>query len=381
VNINDFGSENLSGTPFERGSSSVTGKNGTHSGSNAWVTGLTGNYVDNSNSNLYTPVYNFATAGTYTIRFWSRFDTETNWDGFRVEYSLDKGDSWNIVGTVSANWYNYANSSQTTSFPINEPYFMGNNSSWTEYYTDISSLAGNSNVSFRFVFKSDYTITDPGVAIDDFQVDGPPNSPLPVELVSFTGSLIDDRVLLKWQTKTEVDNYGFEIERTAPSPPPYQGGGGEAGGGWEKIGFVEGHGNSNSPKFYSFSDRELNGLSKVRYRLRQIDTDGSFTYSDEIEFDITPVSFAVEQNYPNPFNPSTTIKYSLPEQSKVVIKIYNSLGELIERIIDELQEPGIYKLVWDASGFSSGVYFYSVEASEVNRSISYKEVKKMLLLK
>ncbi len=151
--------------------------------------------------------------GTYTIRFWSRFNTELGWDGFRVEYSLDKGDNWNIVGTIGANWYNFANTTQTTSFPINEPYFNGNNSTWTEYYTDISSLAGNSNVSFRFVFKSDGLITDVGVAIDDFEIEGPPNDPLPVELVSFTGSFISGKIVLEWQTKTEVDNYGFDIQR------------------------------------------------------------------------------------------------------------------------------------------------------------------------
>jgi len=249
---------------------------------------------------------------------------------------------------------------------------MGNNSSWTEYYTDISSLAGNSNVSFRFVFKSDAFVIDVGIAIDDFEIDGPPNSPLPVELVSFTGAFIKEKVVLKWQTKTEIDNYGFEVQRSAFSVQSSE---------WGKIGFVEGHGNSNSPKFYSFSDGELNGLSKVKYRLKQIDTDGSFTYSDEIEVDITPVSFVVEQNYPNPFNPSTTIKYSLPVQSKVVIKIYNSLGGLVDIIANEVQEVGIYKLTWDASRFSSGVYFYSIEAREENGKKAYKEVKKMLLLK
>jgi PKD repeat protein len=369
ANPNDFASENIGGTAFELGNSSVVGKNGTHSGSNAWVTGLTGNYVDNSHSNLYTPVYNFTASGTYTIRFWSRFNCESGWDGFRVEYSLDKGDNWNILGTTGANWYNYTNSTQTTSFPVNEPYFTGNNSTWTEYYTDISSLAGNSNVSFRFVFKSDVTITAPGVAIDDFEIDGPPNDPLPVELVSFTGTFVKDKVVLKWQTETEVDNYGFEILRSAQNDN------------WEKIGFMEGHGNSNSPKFYSFSDTELTGLSKVKYRLKQIDTDGSFAYSDEIEVNITPLTFSVEQNYPNPFNPTTTIKYSLPEQSKVVIKIFNSLGELVEILTDEVQTAGIYKLVWNASKHSSGVYFYSVEVKGEVSSTVNSSIRKMLLIK
>ena len=371
--LNSFAQENINGTQFQLGNSSVIGKNGTHGGSNAWVTGLTGNYVDNSHSILYSPVYNFTAVGTYTIRFWSRFNTESGWDGFRVEYSLDKGDNWAIVGSTGANWYNYANSTQATSFPVNEPYFTGDNAAWTQYFTNISSLAGNSNVAFRFVFKSDVTINAPGVAIDDFQIDGPPNSPLPVELVSFTGSFVKDKVVLNWQTKTEVNNYGFEIERTSSSAMPVKD--------WEKIGFLEGHGNSNSPKFYSFTDANLNGISGAFYRLRQIDTDGTFEYSDEIEVDFTPLTFSIEQNFPNPFNPSTTIKYTLPEQSKVVLKIFSSLGELVTTITDEIQGAGTYKLSWNAFNVSSGVYFYSFEANGVGSATNYSEVKKMLLIK
>ncbi len=101
----------------------------------------------------------------------------------------------------------------------------------------------------------------------------------------------------------------------------------------------------------------------------------------KLKLDITPVSFAFEQNYPNPFNPSTAIKYSLAEQSKVVIKVFNSLGEQVELITNDIQEAGTYQLIWDATNFSSGVYFYSVEASLGDGSKTYKEVKKMLLLK
>jgi PKD repeat protein len=363
INTNAFGTEIINGTPFERGNSSVVGKNGTHSGSNAWVTGLVGNYVDNSYSILYTPTFNFNAAGTYTIRFWSRFSTENTWDGFRVESSTNKGDSWNIVGTVAANWYNYANSSQTTSFPINEPYFTGNNSAWTEYFTDISFFAGNANVAFRFVFKSDGTVIAPGVAIDDFSIDGPPNNPLPVELVSFTGAYINNEVILNWRTETEVSNYGFDVERSVTRSD------------FTKIGFVEGNGNSNVPIDYSFVDTEVASV-KYFYRLKQIDTDGAFEYSDVIEIDLnTPEAFELLQNYPNPFNPVTTIKFSIPKTEKVKLIVYNLLGERVQTLVDNLLEQGNYSVTFEASGLNSGVFLYKLEAGD------FVDVRKMMLIK
>ena len=119
----------------------------------------------------------------------------------------------------------------------------------------------------------------------------------------------------------------------------------------------------------------------IRDQFRKIKNQEVFTYSDEIEVDITPVSFAVEQNYPNPFNPVTTIKYRLPNKSNVTINIYNTVGELVEVVVNEIQESGIYQYEWNANRFSSGVYFYVVNAKEVQGGLNYKEVKKMLLLK
>src|SRR5262249_20635069 len=95
VNANDFCEETSSGTAWVRGNSATAGKNGTYNGSYAWVTGLSGNYADNSSSYLYTPNYNFTTTGTYTVSFYSKYTVENDYDGFRVEYSLDKGTSWN----------------------------------------------------------------------------------------------------------------------------------------------------------------------------------------------------------------------------------------------------------------------------------------------
>jgi len=197
-------------------------------------------------------------------------------------------------------------------------------------------------------------------------------SPLPVELVSFTAvrraGLNEDGVKLLWTTATENNNYGFEVERAASSTTPCQ-------DGWEKIGFVAGHGNSNSTNEYSFVDEEsLSGA--IQYRLKQIDVDGEFEYSDVVNVSANlPDKFELMQNYPNPFNPSTKISYSLPEKSNVKLKVYNTLGQEVVTLVNKSQEAGSYNLIFNAEKLSSGVYFYSIRTNE-NAS-----VKKMILLR
>jgi len=212
VNTNDFIPDNISGTPFERGNSTVAGKDGTHSPSNAWVTGIdSAQYQNGTHAILYTPNYNFSAAGTYTVRFWSKFSTECAWDGFRVEASTDKGDTWNYVGAFGLNWYNYPNNVQTTVFPVNEPYFSCLQSSYREYFTNVP-LAGQPNVAFRFVFKSDLNTPDIGVAIDDFQIDGPPN----VSYVLNLTSIIEG--FYRPATNTMVSDVAKVYLRNATSP-------------------------------------------------------------------------------------------------------------------------------------------------------------------
>ena len=190
---------------------------------------------------------------------------------------------------------------------------------------------------------------------------------LPVELTSFTAKQSVNGVGLQWATATEVSNFGFDIERTSLVTQNNQ-------TNWEKIGFISGHGNSNSPNNYSFIDNKpLSG--KSQYRLKQIDKDGAFKYSKTIEVASVILKYDLAQNFPNPFNPTTVITYSIPTSSNVMVKVYNVLGKLITTLVNENQEAGIYKVNFDANGLSNGVYFYKIQAG------SYTSVKKMLLLK
>ncbi len=190
------------------------------------------------------------------------------------------------------------------------------------------------------------------------------NGPLPVELTLFTAALVKNEINLFWKTETEVDNYGFNIERQINGKE------------WNTITFIEGHGNSNSPKVYSYSDKDLfTGGSNFRYRLKQIDTDGNFDYSEIIEVEVVPIEYELSQNYPNPFNPSTTIRFSLPQQTQLKINLYNMLGEIVTTLAEGIYEAGYHKVILNGFNLSSGTYVYRLESN------NFVQVKKMILIK
>ncbi len=222
----------------------------------------------------------------------------------------------------------------------------------------ITVTSGDSNGSDIF----DPTTEWDGFLIDSFDDVG---SALPVELTSFTATLIDGGVMLNWATATEVNNYGFDVQRMLS--------GVEA---WETVGFVNGHGNSNSPKEYSFVDATITKWSQS-YRLKQIDNNGDFEYSDVITVANNILKTELHQNYPNPFNPSTVIKYEIEETRLVSLKIYNLLGENVATLVDENQIAGSYEVIFNSSvnNFASGFYFYTLSVG------NYIQTKKMLLLK
>ncbi len=192
---------------------------------------------------------------------------------------------------------------------------------------------------------------------------------IPVELTSFTANAQEVKVVLNWTTATETNNQGFEIHRSFQNDDN-----------WRKIGFVSGFGTTTEPNSYGFTDQFVTS-GKYYYRLRQVDYDGSFTYSRVVEAEVSlPTEFSLEQNYPNPFNPATTIEFSLPVDARVKISIYNLVGEKVAEVINKDFTAGNHKIEYNASQLTSGVYLYKLEAADVSGN-NYNSVKKMTLLK
>lgn len=193
---------------------------------------------------------------------------------------------------------------------------------------------------------------------------------LPVEMVSFKGISKWRSAELTWNTAGEKGNYGFEIERKAALNGPLN------KAQWTKLGFVSGNGTTNSPREYSYTDKNLSSGTYL-YRLKQIDNDGKVSYSREIELSVNtlPELFILEQNYPNPFNPSTTIGYQIPQNGMTTLSVFDEAGRQVAVLVNEVKEAGYYTIVFDGKNFASGAYFARLQFDGKMKS------KKLVLMK
>ncbi|MDP4115010.1 MAG: T9SS type A sorting domain-containing protein [Bacteroidota bacterium] len=200
-------------------------------------------------------------------------------------------------------------------------------------------------------------------AVGDGGVAKGTNIGLPVELTAFTAASNKDNVVLNWNTKTEVNNRGFEVERKSVD------------GHFTTIGFVTGNGTSTEQHNYSFTDSKL-AQGKYSYRLKQLDFNGNYEYSSAVETEVsTPMNFSLLQNYPNPFNPSTVISFNLPNSGNVKLAVYNLLGQEVATLVNGYKDAGTYNVNFNAKNLNSGVYFYKLEAGSFNQTM------KMMLTK
>jgi len=215
----------------------------------------------------------------------------------------------------------------------------------------------NSSSNGIFDYYNGFGAINIGMAIND---------PLPVELSSFSASVKGSRVLLEWKTETEINDLGFNIERSSAVTKTR----------WKTIGFVKGNGNSNSTKYYHYTDTGIDKPGVYNYRLKQINNDGSFDYSDIINADVVkPGIFFLGQNYPNPFNPVTKIDFDIPQKQMVVVQVYNSLGELVTELINEVKDAGSYSITFNGSNLPSSVYICRLQTAD------FSDFIKMTLLK
>ena len=186
---------------------------------------------------------------------------------------------------------------------------------------------------------------------------------IPVELTAFNASVNKNDVVLNWTTATELNNFGFEIQRSANS------------GEYTSLGFINGKGTTTEMNQYSFTDKTVDA-GNYTYRLMQKDYDGTFAYSQEIEVEIDlPLDYSLDQNYPNPFNPTTTIRYAIPEDNFVSIKLYDVLGNEVITLVNEQKQAGRYEMLFNASNISSGVYYYQISSG------SFTQTRKLMLMK
>ncbi|MCX6168950.1 MAG: T9SS type A sorting domain-containing protein [Ignavibacteriales bacterium] len=341
----------------------------------SFVIAVSGNTVAQTTAAVFQvgSVFGTANSAEANANVYARFGINlTATDGTFSIRDIGAGtNSATLSGAQSITWYlNNTGSTVTYTGPDGSSEAVANDTwdLWAGTAKIMNDKAATTVSQSMTDLKFAFTAGTGAIILDNFLIYGATDGALPVELTSFTSNVNGNKVELNWKTATEVNNYGFSIERLAVSGQPNA-------DSWTKIGFVQGNGNSNSPKSYSFTD-EPTGGKEFNYRLKQIDFDGAYEYSDIITAVLENVSaFALEQNFPNPFNPTTKISYTIPERVNVKLKIYDMIAQQVAELVNGSQEAGHYQVTFDGSDLPSGVYFYKLEAGK------FVEVKKFMLIK
>lgn len=190
---------------------------------------------------------------------------------------------------------------------------------------------------------------------------------LPIELNGFTATARPNgKVYLEWFTASEQNNRGFDVERSVVlrgSAPQ-----------WIKVGFVPGFGTSSTPKRYYLEDEPVGGKRFI-YRLKQIDYDGHFKYSDNREVTLRDFDYGLYAVYPNPARDMIVIKYKIPENNIVKISVFDNTGKLVREVLNESREAGVYQLTVPLKDLAAGVYYCKMQAGIFFNTKSFTVIK------
>lgn len=348
-----FAAVNRNGTRLERGRSSKAGKDGANTGANAWVLGVNDNLYRNSTSaDLYTPMFDLSEPGLYEFRFFGKWAIQAPHDGLQVEYSTDAGVTWRQLGVrEDPRWYNYYNANLTNGgFPQGKAYFTNAQLNWTQYANDISQLAGQSRVSFRFVFRTDDEEQAQGFAIDDveiFRYEGELKTTVTEFKAEYTG---DQEVSINWTTGLEYQCKKFFLERSY------------TGFGFTQIAEFNAKGGvSTFPQAYAHTDPNLRSV--IFYRMRVRNENPGLNYFYEFYTDTIVVRRGIDPDkvqyvLTNPFSDKIYVSFSSVVEKEVTLRLFDIAGHLVR---EDIVTPNAVAYTMSNLSLPTGVYVVSVQ--------------------
>ena len=361
-----YGAYTIRGSAFSRGKSSIAGKNGANSGDNAFVVGIDEEFYEKgTNTMLYLPNFDFSDESIYEFRFYAKYRMQPGGqDGFQVQYSTDRGKSWQQLGSDSdPNWYNFRadNDTDNAAFPRGTSYFAGNKNTWTRFHLDVSSLSGNENVAFRFVFKSEFTGAHIGVAIDDVEVTKYEGE-LRTNVLTFTGEYTGPtEISLNWTTFPEWKCRKFELERSFN------------GRDFEKLDNISATGGTTTEE-QNYTATTLGQRNLLFYRLNVVNEDPDIDYAEEFYTETIVLrrnfeGVEVFRIFPNPFTSFIELTFTDFVDRPVEYKLFDRIGRLLQTGTIEVND--VHTRIELGSNLPAGVYFMDVRIGD-EETVTYK---------
>jgi PKD repeat protein len=357
-----YGVHTVSGSGFERGNSGISGKNGTKSGDYAYVIGLNEpTYQENSESYLYLPVFDFTDESIYTFSFWARYFLHPGPDGFLIEYTANRGRTWQALGSSSdKKWYNFNNTDVATSaFPEGTSYFTQEVGGYTNYTHDLSFLSGTKDVAFRFVFRSEATGRHVGLAIDDVEILAYQGE-LRTMVQGFSGEFGTNKdIELDWSTNPEYYCKKFEIERSTN------------GIDFEKIDEVQAK-SILSASTTTYMHTSSGGRDLYFYRLKVTNENANEGYFYEFYSDTITLRrnaadpITVHGLYPNPFIDQINITFDGVVDQTVTFEVFDAVGKRILERSAFINTP-FYTL--PLAQWPHGVYYLSIKIGSTDEKV------------